>query len=105
MVWNTSHLFIQGLPALSWAGLPAVFLEDLSAVLLAGLPAVIFIRRLYGGMADWRNVLGKNGCCEEECKPIIIRDAGGAPRAIPWHHLVPRFASRTAGLSGTTSRP
>jgi len=28
-------------------------------------------------------------------KPIIIRDAGGAPRASPWHHLVSpiRFAN------------
>jgi len=38
--------------------LPAVLLEDLSAVF----------------MAEWRTVLGKRSCCEEECKPIIIRD-------------------------------
>jgi len=29
-------------------------------------------------MAEWRGVLGKSGCCEEECNPIIIRDANGA---------------------------
>jgi len=31
----------------------------------------------------------------EECKPIIIRDADGAPQASPWHHLVSpiRFAN------------
>jgi len=31
----------------------------------------------------------------EKCKPIIIRDADGAPRANPWHHLVSpiRFAN------------
>ena len=46
-------------------------------------------------MAEWRGVLGKSGCCEEECKPLIIRDAGGAPRESPWHHLVSpiRFAN------------
>jgi hypothetical protein len=32
----------------------------------------------------WRGVLGKSGCCEEECKPIIKRDVGGAPRVSPW---------------------
>ena len=28
------------------------------------------------------------GCCEEKCKPIIIRDAGGAPRVSPWFSAV-----------------
>jgi len=35
-------------------------------------PLIIFIRHLYGGVADWRTVLAKNSWCEEECKPIII---------------------------------
>ena len=26
----------------------------------------------------WRAVLGKSGCCEEKCTPIIIRDADKA---------------------------
>jgi len=26
----------------------------------------------------WRGVLGNSACCEEECKPIIIRDADKA---------------------------
>jgi len=93
----------QGLPAVRRAGLPAVIMEGLPAVRRAGLPAVIFtrrpsgglVRRFYGGVADWRAVLGKSGCCEEECKPLIIRDAGGAPRESPWHQLVSpiRFAN------------
>jgi len=37
---------------------------------MAGLSAVF--------VAEWRAVLGKSGCCEDKCKPIIIRDAGGA---------------------------
>jgi len=48
-------------------GLPAVRLANLSAVF----------------MAEWRAVLGKNRCCEEKCKPIIIRGADGAPWVNP----------------------
>jgi len=62
------------------ADLSAVFMVGLPTVRLAGLPAVF--------MAEWRGVLHKSGCCEKEGKPIIIRDADGAPQAIPWHHLV-----------------
>jgi len=62
----------QGLPAVRRAGLPAVIMEGLPAVRRAGLPAVIFtrrpsgglVRRFYGGVADWRAVLGKSGCWE-----------------------------------------
>jgi len=36
---------------------------------------------------SFRNLL-INWLVGEKCKPIIIRDAGGAPRASPWHHLV-----------------
>ncbi|MBW1674499.1 MAG: hypothetical protein JRJ45_12825 [Deltaproteobacteria bacterium] len=52
-----------------------------------GWPAVIFIRlrRVYPPFfwmtcppTLWWGVLGKSGCCEEKCKPIIIRDADGA---------------------------
>jgi len=39
-------------------------------------------------MADWQAVLGKSGCCEEKFTPIIIHDAGGAPRASQWQQLV-----------------
>jgi hypothetical protein len=39
-----------------FAPLPAIPLKDLSAV--------IFTRRLYGGVADWWNVLGKSSCWE-----------------------------------------
>jgi len=35
-----------------------------------GLPAVF--------VAEWRGVLGKSGCCEEEWTPIIICDADKA---------------------------
>jgi len=46
-------------------------------------------------VAGWRAVLGKWGCCEKKCTPLIIRDADEAPRASPWYHLVStnRFAS------------
>jgi hypothetical protein len=56
-----------------------------------------------GCVAEWLTVFGKSACCEEECKPLIILDADGAPRASPpetwrvnpWHHLVSpiRFAN------------
>ena len=39
----------------------------------------------------WQAVFGKSGCCEEECTPIIIRDACGAPRESLWQQLVSRI--------------
>jgi len=40
-----------------------------------GLPAVF--------MAGWRAVFGKSGCCEEECKRIIIRNVAKALYLLP----------------------
>jgi len=36
-----------------------------------------------GCVAEWRGVLGKSGCCEEERKPIIIRDVEKAIYSLP----------------------
>ena len=49
-------------------------------------------------MADWRGVLGKSGCCEEECKLVIIRDADKAlyfvfPETIYWLTIVKKDLS------------
>jgi len=40
------------------------------------LPSGGFIRHLFYPPYLWRTgtVLGKSGCCEEKCKPIIICD-------------------------------
>jgi hypothetical protein len=59
---------------------------------------MFFIRRLCGGLAGCFGLkihLINPVLLGEECKPIIIRDAGAAPRASPWHHLVSpiRFAN------------
>jgi len=58
----TDRKGVKDLP-ISPQGLPAVFLEGLAAVCRAGLPAVILSAVF---VADWRAVLGKSGCCEEE---------------------------------------
>jgi hypothetical protein len=57
----------QGLSAILLEDLPAFFPEGLPAVCPEGLSAVF--------MAE---VLGKSGRCEEECNPIIMRDADKA---------------------------
>jgi len=47
----------------------------------------------------WRGVLGKSACCEEKCKPIIIRDADKAlnfifPETIYYLTIVRKDLSR-----------